>query len=270
MTRPRRVRTVSDILDMFRLDGRTAIVTGIGPGIGEHVAKAFAGVGARVVCAARTAGKVERVAKEIRAAGGEAIGIATDVSRRDEIDRLVERSRAEFGPIHILFNNAAAVDSVIPIDHPDWIWANTPEHWDFNFATQVTGVFHLAQLVYPDMKEHGKGSIITVGSCGGFTPLLPSIAYGVAKAGLNMLTRHLAKALAPAARVNMICVGSISPDGAPLESFSGYDLAARTAVKRIGAASEVVGAALLLASDASSYTTGSFLFVEGGRLGTLS
>jgi A-factor type gamma-butyrolactone 1'-reductase (1S-forming) len=261
---------VSNVLDIFRLDGRTAIVTGIGPGIGEHVAKAFAQAGANVVCAARTASKVERVAREIREAGGQAIAVPTDVSRRGDLDRLVERARAAFGPIHILYNNAAAVDSVIPIDHKDGIWANTQEHWDFNFATQVTGVFHLAQLAYPDMKEHGKGSIITVGSCGGFTPMLPSIAYGVAKAGLNMLTRHLAKALAPAARVNMICVGAISPDGVPLDSFQGYDLAARNAIKRIGRASEVVGAALLLASDASSYTTVSFVFVEGGRVGTLS
>jgi NAD(P)-dependent dehydrogenase (short-subunit alcohol dehydrogenase family) len=261
---------VSNILDMFRLDGRTAIVTGIGPGIGEHVAKAYAEVGARVVCAARTASKVERVAKEIRDAGGEAIGVTADVSKREDLERMVEQARAAFGPIHIVYNNAAAVDSVIPIDHKDGIWANTLDHWEFNLATQVTGVFHLAQLVYPDMKAHGKGSIINIGSCGGFTPILPSIAYGVAKAGLNMLTRHLAKALAPEVRVNMICVGGISPDGVPLDSFSGYDLAARNAIKRIGKASEVVGAALLLASDASSFTTGNFMFVEGGRVGTVS
>jgi NAD(P)-dependent dehydrogenase (short-subunit alcohol dehydrogenase family) len=261
---------VSDVLDIFRLDGRTAIVTGIGPGVGEHVAKAYAKVGAKVVCAARTASKVERVAKDIRDAGGEAIAVPTDVSRREDLDRLVERTHDAFGPIHIVFNNAAAVDSVIPIDHKDGIWANTLEHWNFNLATQVTGVFHMAQLTYPDMQKHGKGSFITVGSCGGFTPILPSIAYGVAKAGLNMLTRHLAKALAPACRVNMICIGSMSPDGAEQESHKGYDLAARNAIKRIGAASEAVGAALLLASDASSYTTGSILFVEGGRVGTVS
>ena len=261
---------MTGVLDSFRLDGRTAIVTGIGPGIGEHVAKAFAEVGANVVCSARTASKVERVAKEIRDAGGQAIGVPADASKREDLDNLVARAREAFGSIHIVYNNAAAVDSVIPIDHQDWIWANTPEHWDFNLSLQITGVFHLAQLVYPDMQKHGKGSFITVGSCGGFTPILPSIAYGVAKAGLNMLTRHLAKALAPDCRVNMICVGGISPDGQPLDSFSGYDLAARNAIKRIGKASEVVGAALLLASDASSYTTGNFIFVEGGRVGTVS
>src|ERR1700692_680240 len=102
------------VLDAFRLDGRTAIVTGIGPGIGEHVAKAFAEVGAKVICAARKASKVERVDKEIRDAGGEAIGVPTDAAKREDLNNLVARAREAFGPIHIVYNNAAAVDSVIP------------------------------------------------------------------------------------------------------------------------------------------------------------
>ncbi len=214
---------------------------------------------------------MERVAREICAAGGEAIGVTADASRPDHLERLVDEARRQFGPIHILFNNAAAEDSVVrPMDHPDGIWANTPEMWNFNFALQVTGVFHLAKLTHSDMKAHGKGSIITVGSCTGFLPYLPSVAYGVSKAALVMLTRYLAKALAPEVRSNMICVGGISPDGAPLPAFQGRSLPERNAIKRIGSASEVVGAALLLASDASSYTTGSTIFVEGGRVGTHS
>lgn len=261
---------MGNVLDRFRLDGRTAIVTGVGAGTGFHVAKGLAEAGANVVCCARTTSKVERFAKEIRDAGGSAIAVTADVTRREDLDRLVEEARRTFGPIHIVFNNAAWDDLMVPPDHPDGIWANTPELWDTNFAVNITGIFHLAKLTYPDMEQHGKGSIITVGSCGGFTPFIPSVAYGVTKAGLNMLTRHLAKALAPKARVNMICIGSMTPDGVPLAGHAGYNLAERNAIKRLGLADEAVGAALLLASDASSYTTGSVVYVEGGRIGTLS
>ncbi|MDB5686775.1 MAG: short-chain dehydrogenase, partial [Rhizorhabdus sp.] len=219
---------MSDIFDRFRLNGRTAIVTGIGPGVGEHVAKGLAAAGARVVCAARTTANIERVAQEICEAGGEAIAVTTDVTIPEHLDRLIDETRRAFGPIHILFNNATS--GVIPMS--DGIWGNTPEVWQSAFAGNLTSVYRLAELAYPDMEAHGQGSIITVGSCGGFTPLLPSIAYGVAKAGLVMLTRHLAKALAPAARVNMICIGSMTPDGVELDTHKGYNLSDRNAIKR--------------------------------------
>jgi len=257
---------MSDVFSRFSLEGRTAIVTGIGPGVGEHVAKAFAEAGANVVCAARTTSNIERVAAEINAAGGRAIAVTTDVTRRPDLDNVVARAREAFGPIHVLFNNATA--GVIPM--ADGIWGNTPEVWEQSLSSNVTSIYRLAELVYPDMEQHGKGSIITVGSCGGYTPVLPSIAYGVSKAALNMLTRHLAKALAPHARVNQICIGSMTPDGIELDHHKGYNLSARNAIQRFGKADEAVGAALLLASDAATYTTGSTIFVEGGRVGTLS
>src|SRR5690554_8151045 len=94
-------QTVS-VLDRFRLDGRTAIVTGIGPGVGEHVAKAYAELGANVVCASRNAGNYQRVAQEINDAGGNAIGVACDVGDKAQLDNLVARARDAFGPIHIL------------------------------------------------------------------------------------------------------------------------------------------------------------------------
>jgi Dehydrogenases with different specificities (related to short-chain alcohol dehydrogenases) len=257
---------MSDVFDSFRLNGRTAIITGIGPGVGEHVAKGLAQAGAKVVCAARTTSNIERVAREIREAGGEAIAVTTDVTKTDDLDNLVAKAREAFGPIHIVFNNATT--GVIPIEAG--IWGNTPAVWNDAVASNLIAPYRLAELSFPDMEAHGKGSIITVGSCGGFTPVLPSIAYGGVKAALVMLTRHLAKALAPSARVNMICIGSMTPDGVELEAHKGYNLAERNAIKRFGIASEAVGAALLLASDASTYTTGSTIFVEGGRVATVS
>jgi NAD(P)-dependent dehydrogenase (short-subunit alcohol dehydrogenase family) len=134
----------------------------------------------------------------------------------------------------------------------------------------VLATWRLTELTTDDMQKHGKGSVISVQSCGGFTPLPPAVAYGASKAALAFLTRSLAKALAPHTRVNALCVGSMSPDGKEAEIHKGLNLAERNAIKRFGAADEAVGAAILLAGDASSYTTGSTVFVEGGRVGTIS
>ena len=257
---------MTSVLNRFRLDGRTAIVTGIGLGGGEHVARAYAEVGANVVCVARTRDKVEDLAESIGQAGGSALGVKADVGRAEDLERVVAAAHDAFGPVHIVFNNAAT--GVVGIE--DGPWGNTDEVWEAATAVNILAPYRLARMLVPDMEAHGKGSMITVQSCGGFTPIPPSIAYGTTKAGLAMLTRHLAKVCAPHARVNSLCVGSMSPDGKELEIHKGYDLAARNAIKRIGAADEAVGAALYLASDASSYTTGSIVFVEGGRVGTVA
>jgi NAD(P)-dependent dehydrogenase (short-subunit alcohol dehydrogenase family) len=134
----------------------------------------------------------------------------------------------------------------------------------------VMATWRLTELMEADMKVHGKGSIIAVQSCGGFTPIPPAVAYGVSKAALLFLVRELAKSQAPHTRINCLCVGSMSPDGQEAEIHKGLGLAERNAIKRFGAADEAVGAAILLASDASSYTTGSTIFTEGGRVGTIS
>jgi len=256
------------IAQRFDLTGRTAIITGVGPGIGAHVAAAFADAGANVVCSARSDQLIEQVASEIREGGGKALAVRCDVLEADSREALVASARQAYGPIHIVFNNATAG----PIAPDLGIWGNTPEVWHAALTANTVAIFHLAQLVYPDMEQHGRGSIITVGSSGGFSVLGNSVAYGVGKAGTVMLTRYLAKALAPAARVNMISVGAITPHGvehAALKTYSALGLTRRNAIQRFGRAEEVVGAALLLASDASSYTTGSTIFVEGGRIGTM-
>ena len=145
------------VLDRFRLDGRTAIVTGIGPGVGEHVAKAYAELGANVVCASRNAANYERVAREINAAGGRAVGVPCDVGDKAQREQLVKAARDAFGPIHILFNNAAA--GVMDINKS--FWDTDDEIWDVALGVNVLAPFHLAKLVFPDMEQHGKDASST-------------------------------------------------------------------------------------------------------------
>lgn len=259
---------MTSVTDRFRLDGRTAILTGVGPGVGEHVAKAYAELGANVVISARSADRLDRIAAEINAlGGGRAVALAADAGVKADLERLVEAAHDSFGPVHIVFNNAAA-GVVYAAD--GGLWANTDDVWKTAMDVNVLATWRLTELTTKDMQAHGKGSVISVQSCGGFTPIPPAVAYGVSKAALAFLTRSLAKALAPHTRVNALCVGSMSPDGQEAEIHRGLGLAERNAIKRFGAADEAVGAAILLAGDASSYTTGSTIFVEGGRVGTIS
>ncbi|MBB3982764.1 NAD(P)-dependent dehydrogenase (short-subunit alcohol dehydrogenase family) [Sphingobium fontiphilum] len=256
------------VLDRFRLDGRTAILTGVGPGVGEHVAKAYAELGANVVISARSQDRLDRIAAEINAlGGGRARAVAVDAASKDDLRELVDTAHDAFGPIHIVFNNAAAG---VVYAKDGGLWANTDAVWQTAMDVNVMATWRLAELTETDMKAHGKGSIISVQSCGGFTPIPPAVAYGVSKAALLFLVRELAKTQAPHTRVNCLCVGSMSPDGQEAEIHRGLGLAERNAIKRFGAADEAVGAAILLASDASSYTTGSTIFTEGGRVGTIS
>lgn len=256
------------VLDRFRLDGRTAILTGVGPGVGEHVAKAYAELGANVVISARSQDRLERIAAEINAlGGGRAVAVAVDAGEKAGLERLVATAHQHFGPVHIVFNNAAAG---VVYARDGGLWANTDDVWKTAIDVNVLATWRLAELTTEDMQAHGKGSIISVQSCGGFTPIPPAVAYGVSKAALAFLTRSLAKALAPHTRVNALCVGSMSPDGQEAEIHRGLGLAERNAIKRFGAADEAVGAAILLAGDGSSYTTGSTIFTEGGRVGTIS
>jgi NAD(P)-dependent dehydrogenase (short-subunit alcohol dehydrogenase family) len=246
--------TMTSVLNRFRLDGRTAILTGVGPGVGEHVAKAYAELGANVVISARSKERLERIAAEIDALkGGRALAVTADAGSKEDLVRLANAARKRFGPIHIVFNNAAAG---VVYARDGGLWANTDEVWKTAMDVNVLATWRLTELTTDDMQKHGKGSVISVQSCG--------------KAALAFLTRSLAKALAPHTRVNALCVGSMSPDGKEADIHKGLNLAERNAIKRFGAADEAVGAAILLAGDASSYTTGSTIFVEGGRVGTIS
>ncbi|MET0378592.1 MAG: SDR family oxidoreductase [Spongiibacteraceae bacterium] len=257
--------TQPHVLDRFRLDGRTAIITGAGPGIGAHVAQAFAEVGANVVVSARTPGKAEGVAADIRSKGGNAIGMTSDCGKADDIDALVDRCQKEFGDAHIFFHNAFV--GPMPIDGS--VWDTPDELWEQAVAVNMLAPFRFAKRLVPGMKKAGYGSIINLLTCAAFTPIQPQLAYGSTKSGLHMMTRYMAKDLgAHNIRANCICPGSMSPDGTVNTLFAQH--LQTNAIKRTGIADEVVGAALLLASPASSYTTGQVIFCEGGRIGTIS
>jgi NAD(P)-dependent dehydrogenase (short-subunit alcohol dehydrogenase family) len=254
------------IFDRFQLDGKAAIVTGVGPGIGAHVAKAFADVGANVVLAARDAQRIGALADQIKADGGSALAVPCDVGVEADLDRLVEAARDAFGMVDILFNNAAAtaIDRMGVFEHRTSDWMDC-------LNVNLLAPYRLSQKLVPAMKAKGKGSIINVLSTAGFTVLDPLVAYGCTKAGLAMLTRYLAKECAPEVRVNSICAGTTLPVGVPAEEATGpwAGTIAHVPMKRVGGADEYVGVALLLASEAATYTTGQCIFVDGGRVNTI-
>jgi NAD(P)-dependent dehydrogenase (short-subunit alcohol dehydrogenase family) len=252
------------VFDRFRLDGRTALIVGAGPGIGAHVARAFAEAGANVVVSSRSSERMTALAAEIRAAGGRALGVAGDAGKAQDMEIVVNRSEREFGPVHVLFYNAFTGSQPIDSD----VFDGEEEQWAAAIAVNLMGPYQLAKRLAPGMKTAGYGSIINLLTCASFTPILPQLIYGSTKAGLHMMTRYLAKALGPGVRANCICPGSMSPDGRVNPKFAA--LLEKNAIKRTGLADEVVGAALLLASPASSYTTGQVIFCEGGRVSTIS
>jgi NAD(P)-dependent dehydrogenase (short-subunit alcohol dehydrogenase family) len=254
----------SDPLSRFRLDGRTAVITGIGPGIGEHVARAFAEVGANVVLFARTAARVEALAASINDDGGKALAVAGDVGRAADVDRLIAAAQDRFGIVQVVFHNAFAGPSgALGAKSLDL----TDEDWQAALGANLLAPFRMARAFVPGMREAGSGSFINVLSTAAFTPIpgIAAMAYGATKRGLETATRYLAMEAGPEIRANCICPGTISATDEPLTSWTPAMLA-KVPLRRIGHASEVVGAALYLASDASSFVTGQTIYVDGGRV----
>jgi NAD(P)-dependent dehydrogenase (short-subunit alcohol dehydrogenase family) len=256
----------NSLFDMFRLDGLTALVTGAGPGLGLSVARAFVAAGASVALCARRQETLDAALQVIEDDGGKAVGILADVGSPTDIDRFVDVATDELGPAHILFHNAAShAGQSLEGQQTDPL-SLTIEDWQSQFNVNLLAPYLLAQRLIPGMKEAGYGSIINTTAVAAFRPKpnIGSIAYASTKAGLTMMTRHLAKECGPEVRANMICPGSLSPTGEMrdiwIPSMKGVPMG------RVGRADEAVGAALLLASPASSYTTGTTIFVDGGRV----
>jgi len=258
----------SGVTDRFRLDGKTVVVTGAGPGIGSHVSRAYASVGARIVVCARNADRVRALADEIVARGGRAVGVPGDIGAKETIDRVLATANDEFGSVDVIFHNAAAGTG----QHAGCSLDLSEDDWTSAINVNLLAPFRLAQAVVPGMRACGSGSVINVLSTAAFTPVttVPLAAYGATKAALAMLTRYLAKECAPEVRVNAICPGTIAADLESAKVRSGQRaweaLMSQVPLERVGQAEEVVGAALYLASEASSYVTGQVMFVDGGRV----
>jgi NAD(P)-dependent dehydrogenase (short-subunit alcohol dehydrogenase family) len=247
-------------LPSFRLDGKVAIVTGGSKGLGRAIALGFAQAGADVVVSSRKGEGCEEVAAAVRALGRRAAAISCHVGEWDQCEHLVARTVDEMGGLDILVNNAG----IAPV--PPSLAGITEELFDKTFAVNLKGPFRLCGLAAEQMSDGG--SIINVSSKASVRPSPGTVVYAAAKAGLNVLTQAASQELgARGIRVNAIVCGPFHTDSFDRSMPSPEaeaQLAARISLGRIGGADEVVGTALFLASEASSYMTGALLALDGG------
>lgn len=246
--------------ELFDLTGKVALVTGGSRGLGREMALGFAAAGADVVVTSRTIESCEEVADQVRSMGRRALPVACHVGRWEELQGLVDAAYAEFGKLDVLVNNAGK-SPLYPslVDVEEWMY-------DSVFAVNLKGPFRLSSVVGARMVDDEGGSIINVSSIGSLRPDAHVAPYAAAKAGLNALTSAMAKAFGPTVRVNAILPGAFMTDVAKHWDLPAAERSAREglALQRIGDPPEIVGAAVYLASDASSFTTGTLLRVDGG------
>ncbi|WP_187276346.1 SDR family NAD(P)-dependent oxidoreductase [Parahaliea maris] len=244
------------------LEGKVAIVTGAGMGVGEGIALALAKAGANVVCNARTAADIERTAERVRTLGRDAIAVPGDVTVGSDLDELVARTIDHFGRIDLLINNAGGTIFNSFLDVSD-------EEFSFIFDWNTRSSFMLSKRVAPYMIRQQSGVIINVSSAVGHLTARGMMAYGVAKAGLDYLTRSMADELAPYVRVNAIALGSIMTPALERtlidsdESF-GRLLTEKTPLRSIGDANKVGETVAFLCSQAADYITGDVMRYDGG------
>ena len=249
------------ILDLFRLTDRVAIVTGAGKGIGRGIALGFAEAGADVVCAARTQGDIDAVADEVRSRGRRALAVRTDVMRTEDLEALVRSTLEAFGRIDVLVNNAGGT-------MPRAALQTSERFFEAALRFNVTSAFLLSRLVVPKMVETaGGGAIVNISSRSSDMVQTSFVAYGAAKAALNMMTRNLAAEIAPKVRVNAISVGGVATDALQVVLTNDAlraQFEANTPMGRPGTVEDIAACALYLASPASGWVTGKIFQVDGG------
>jgi NAD(P)-dependent dehydrogenase (short-subunit alcohol dehydrogenase family) len=251
-------------ISRFRLDGKKAIVSGGKSGIGRAIALAFAEAGADIAICGRTIadGKLQSVADEIQSLGQRSLAIQADISRQSDVDSLMRKAMDEFGTIDILINNAGIIHRIPLMD-------TSEEQWDQVIDINLKGYFLCAQAAAKIMMTQKGGNIINMSSALGTYALKNTGAYCISKAGVIMLSRMLAVELGGYnIRVNTVCPGMIKTDinkSIWTDSEMVKQKARATSLGRIGEPDDVIGATLFLASDASGYTTGESVLVDGGK-----
>lgn len=246
-------------MKLFDLTGKVALVTGGSRGLGREMVLAFAAAGADVVIASRNLETCKELAAVVEATGRRALPYACHMGRWDEIPGLVDAAYEAFGKVDVLVNNAGmspVYDSVFDVSE---------KLFDVVVNLNLKGPFRLCALVGERMVRDGGGSIINVSSTGSIRSRPEIIPYAAAKAGLNSITEGLALALGPTVRVNTLMAGPFLTDVSSAWDMAATEAAMQShALKRVGRPEEIVGTALYLASDASSYTSGATLRVDGG------
>jgi NAD(P)-dependent dehydrogenase (short-subunit alcohol dehydrogenase family) len=244
------------------LQGKVALVTGGGRGIGKAITRRFAEAGASVVIASRKLENLEATAAELGGVGGQIVPIRCHVGRKDELEALVRATESQLGPVDILVNNSATNLGQGPaLDVSD-------EMLDKIVEINIKAALRLVRLTVPRMIERGGGSIINITSIAGLEPQPGGLLYSFTKAGLIMLTRSWAREFGPhGVRVNAIAPGLVQTD------FSSYlwddpgrraAIVGQQAIPRLGRPEEIGGLALFLASDEASFVTGGVFVADGG------
>jgi 7-alpha-hydroxysteroid dehydrogenase len=249
------------ILDRFKLTDRVAIVTGAGKGIGRGIAIAFAEAGADIVCAARTEADIEDTAAAVRGCGRRALAVRTDVLETADLDHLVAATLENFGRIDILVNNAGGTGPRAALE-------TSERYFERALRFNVTQAFLLSQRCIPKMVDTaGGGSIVNISSRASDMVQTSFVAYGSAKAALNMMTRNLAAEVAPKVRVNAISVGGVATESLEVVLTNAAlreQFERQTPMGRPGSVEDIAAAALYLASPAAGWTTGKVFQVDGG------
>jgi NAD(P)-dependent dehydrogenase (short-subunit alcohol dehydrogenase family) len=250
---------------MQRLLEKAAFITGGGTGIGRACALLFAAEGAKVAIAARHRERLDATAKEISAAGGEALAIECDITDRTSVERALQETEKRFGKLNIVVNNAGAV-------HVGSAEETSDEDWHRVISTNLTGTFLVSRSAVATLRRAGGGSIVNIGSYLGLVGLPQRAAYAASKGGVTMLTKAMALDHAHEnIRVNCICPALVetelargawerTPDPAAYRKFRESQIP----IGRIGRPEDVAQLALFLASDESSWMTGVALPLDGG------
>jgi 7-alpha-hydroxysteroid dehydrogenase len=254
------------IQQLFDLRGKVAIVTGGGNGIGKACCEIMAESGAAVAVSDLKLADAEAVAAEINGRGGKAIAVECNVTKDEDLAKLVDRTVKELGGVHILVNNAGGggggQENPFKITVDDFAW---------RFQLNVYSAWRLSQLVVPHMKKDGYGSIINITSMSSVNKSPNMSAYAASKAAMNHMTTNLAMDFGPEVRINAVGPGATKT--AALASVLTPEIEAKmlehTPIKRLGEVSDVAGAVLYFAAPISEWVSGQVMFVNGGGVQTL-
>jgi NAD(P)-dependent dehydrogenase (short-subunit alcohol dehydrogenase family) len=245
--------------ELFSMRGQAAVVTGASSNIGAAIARGYAEAGADLLLVARGEERLRAVGERLRSDTGRQVEtLAVDVAEPSAAEEIFACAEQRLRPVDVLVNNAYSVGEVASIFQAD------DRAWEQSLATNVMGPMRLCRVFGGRMRSGSGGSIVNLLSPAGFLPAPPNLsAYGAAKAALWMMTRYLAIEGAPSVRANAICPGLITETGEPRNESQRLVLPT-VPMRRPGRPEEVVGAAIYLASAASSFTTGTVIVVNGG------